>query len=42
MMEAAGTSETSVNQTTWISNPQDCHLHCVVTFVAFTEEGSQI
>jgi hypothetical protein len=29
MMEAASTSETSVNfyQTTWYSNPEDNHLH---------------
>jgi hypothetical protein len=29
MMEAASTSETSVNfcQTTWSSNPEDSHLH---------------
>jgi hypothetical protein len=31
MMEAAGTSETSVNfyQTTWCNNPEDSHL-CAV------------
>jgi hypothetical protein len=29
MLEAAGTSETSVNfyQTTWYNNPEDSHLH---------------
>jgi hypothetical protein len=35
MMEAASTSETSVNfyQTTWCNNPEDNHLHTHNAFV---------